>query len=503
MRLPRLKQTFAFLVLLGMWPSLVMAGEPSLSGPLQIRLWNISDRGEVVAGVPHGYDLYTRALNIYPDHQYAVFVYGGSDAELTAAGVHVPTSADPRAACINSGKAVRTFLSTSSYSITNPDKTKETSFFTLPKEGPSHLYAVIVRYPPYVSGGINLDRIIDEDRRAFCETSTSLAPGFQISANVISLDVGKNYNCPSNGICITDVNPQTLPANQNTSRYKIKVRGRDRTHGYAFLSGRYQGGINGALDKDECNTLRTSTAASPQLSGILPIIPERVEGNLSTYPEYITYEAGPYTVNFTNDPANRRIVAFLFKWTIDPTNPTAGAPRPEDYCDHIADARGWMYGSTGGGPTPGGNTPGGNTPPGEGGGSRLDTSGGFTSTDIDIDDTTGSPGALPSGICAPNSDITLLLANSQGSISLRAAGLMGLCTPNIVAQIIRLLMLLAGFFFTFAVIYSGIALFRSTSDEAMTQAKKNLMTSITGAVLVFAANWIIPVIIELVYEIAR
>lgn len=94
--------------------------------------------------------------------------------------------------------------------------------------------------------------------------------------------------------------------------------------------------------------------------------------------------------------------------------------------------------------------------------------------------------------------LTITLPGNKGVVNFEQAGVLGLCnTRPLLMNLINILTILAGIFFVVSVIYSGIMLIQAPSDDVAAKAKRNLVWSATGAVVVMLANWIVPYIIYL------
>lgn len=64
--------------------------------------------------------------------------------------------------------------------------------------------------------------------------------------------------------------------------------------------------------------------------------------------------------------------------------------------------------------------------------------------------------------------------------------------------ILKSLLYLAGLLLLLSVVYAGIILIRSTSDEEAAVAKKNLVWSLTGAFIIVIANWLVDTVIKFI-----
>lgn len=120
--------------------------------------------------------------------------------------------------------------------------------------------------------------------------------------------------------------------------------------------------------------------------------------------------------------------------------------------------------------------------------------------------TIDSVGAITTQILQNNPAAALCTAmtfrlpgNAAGSVSLGTAGILGICnTRPLLMNLINILSILAGIFFVTTVIYSGIMLVQASSDDVAAKAKRNLIWSAIGAILVILSNWIVPYIIYVI-----
>ncbi|MDO8471916.1 MAG: pilin [bacterium] len=69
-------------------------------------------------------------------------------------------------------------------------------------------------------------------------------------------------------------------------------------------------------------------------------------------------------------------------------------------------------------------------------------------------------------------------------------------TFPIINTLLTSLLYLAGFLLVITIIYSGIILIRSTSDEEAVKAKQNLLWALTGAFVIVIARWLVDTIIK-------
>jgi len=101
------------------------------------------------------------------------------------------------------------------------------------------------------------------------------------------------------------------------------------------------------------------------------------------------------------------------------------------------------------------------------------------------------------------SDFSIKLPSGQGEIKFSQAGILGLCGPRpVLTRLIFILLTIAYILFVIAIIYSGIMLATADSDDKAVTAKKNLTWAVIGAIIVIAANWVVPTVIELVVKYA-
>ncbi|MDO8591311.1 MAG: hypothetical protein Q7R60_00055 [bacterium] len=68
----------------------------------------------------------------------------------------------------------------------------------------------------------------------------------------------------------------------------------------------------------------------------------------------------------------------------------------------------------------------------------------------------------------------------------------------VLGVILKSLLYIAGLLLLLSVIYAGIILIRSTSDEEAAVAKKNLVWSLTGAFIIVIANWLVDTVIKFI-----
>lgn len=83
------------------------------------------------------------------------------------------------------------------------------------------------------------------------------------------------------------------------------------------------------------------------------------------------------------------------------------------------------------------------------------------------------------------------LFNSSGGTSLDT-------NFPVLGIILKSLLYLAGLLLLLSVVYAGIILIRSTSDEEAAVAKKNLVWSLTGAFIIVIANWLVDTVIKFI-----
>lgn len=416
---------------------------------------------------------------------YDLIVFGGSDAAIAAAKnaggfAFNPAITQSDIVCRQGNDLINYDRSFELQHITQPVSTAITDGVTvkIPQEGPAHIYASLMVYDSNLRTLSQRDLCVDHTK----SVTRAAAKNFTVE---------KSWGC-SDGACIIDVTPQELaPDKTGPVQYKVFLSGiADPNSSFALLSGRYEKPINSAAS-DEPVALCKTLLDHPTGSGAYP----SQSSPLTLTPAGSTYISPAYSISFNQDAPSRRLVAFLMKWDKSAT--------PSNKCDKVVSFAGWSYASSGPGAGTGGTT---TTPPATTSGS-IDpsaVSGGYFGAEALSDaGSTGTPGNFLTGICNASSNITLKLSNSQGSVNLDKAGLMGLCTPNVGGQVLKLMILLAGFFFTVAVIMSGIAMFRATDSSALEQAKKNLIASAIGAFLVTFANWIVPAFISLINNLFR
>lgn len=179
----------------------------------------------------------------------------------------------------------------------------------------------------------------------------------------------------------------------------------------------------------------------------------------------------------------------------------------ENWCNEATTSAGKYYQYTAGKIEPKPDDPNGNPGSKDGGGGG---GGGIDYPDIEFGDI--STGGI-FGVTDPNestiadptcaADIKINLPGGRGTVSLENAGILGLCSPRpVLFRLIQVLLTLAYIFFVVAIIYSGIILATADSDDKAVTAKKNLTWAAIGALVVIAANWIVPATINIITAIS-
>jgi|GEM_PF-5623827 len=195
------------------------------------------------------------------------------------------------------------------------------------------------------------------------------------------------------------------------------------------------------------------------------------------------------------------LVAFLFrspKTTAFPNDPCHNAIYLVRRISFSSDSGG----STGGGsttvPAPNGEISVNNSPFGSssGSGGSSGSVGGSSGSRSDTVDALSIQQLQSNPAAALCMSLSITLPGNKGVIDLNQAGVLGLCnTRPLLMNAINILTILAGIFFVISVIYSGIMLVQASSDDVAAKAKRNLVWSAVGAVVVMLANWIVPYII--------
>jgi hypothetical protein len=442
----------------------------------------------VLPGVDYQFTVETNPQVVGTFDAYRLVVYGGSKTDLEAAMA-------PQTMLYNVGNASGTCKQAFDLS------SKDTAFVIADLSGLSNAHTSASYTLNFKSGGTGYvfatvsgynynDPVMTMTGQDFCQSSLVTTRATATSFPVES----QGWGC-SRGICMINVQPQTLPTGSNTATYQVYLSSLDPNYTYAYVTGRYeQQDISRTTAVSMCKAVINPTAGS---GAGLATSSERVAVH-GVDPETVgtTYRSPTFSISFNDNAPVKRMVAYLMKFDKN----AASMPVDGSACDSIISSAGWAYdGSSGSGtggtatPTP---TPTPVTPQ-----KPIDTSGGFIATDLEDTDPSGRTGFFLSGICKTGSNINIALSNNQGTIDLNNAGLMGICTPNIGGQVLKLLMILAAFFFTVAVIISGIAMVRATDSSALETAKKNLIASAIGAFLIVFANWIVPAFISLISKL--
>lgn len=438
----------------------------------------------VLAGVSYDFNTSFRPENMSGTYDtYFVQTFAGSLNDLQAVDVDFHPTTSGRNLC---SQWARLSAHASDFLVDNqilggPEPVSLQQSFTFRSSGLNYVFAFMIGYNQ--DSGFDPNNLSDQT----CNLGDIAASGYATSFNVEANSWGCNK-----GICIINVDPQVLPSGSNSTSYMVYVSGMQSGSTYGFVTGRYEQDLPaGGSSADICTTVISHpTGSGAAQVGSLVTLNPATEGS--------AYLSSRYNLTFNNGAANRRIVAILLKK--DGANQDLG--HGTAVCSSAVGIAGWSYASNGAGTgTSTGDTPD-PTP------STVSHSGGFIATGLTIEDTTASSGSFLSGVCSSGSNIRLNLpgnsaSNSSGIIDLQSAGLMGICTPNVGGQILKLLMILAAFFFTVTTITSGIAMMRASDSAALENAKKNLISSAIGAAIIVFANWIVPVAIDLIAKLFR
>ena len=428
----------------------------------------------VLTGVSYDFTVTARPSSVGTYEHYLVQVYAGARTDFVAANSAFNFTTNGRTLCSQweSLSNKDSFLVHREILDGNQSYTIPISY-TFNTGGQNYVFVFIVGY--------NNDSSFDPNNPT---AITCALDGLSAAGSATSFNVETNSWGCNKGICIINVDPQTLPSNSYNTSYMVYLSGMQADKSYAYISGRYEKDLGTTSKADMCKAvLKAPTGSGANHAHDLITVRPSEEGS--------AYLSSRYSITFNNTAANKRLVAFLLR--LDGANRTF--PTSETACDYVVDMAGWSYNSTGVGT--------GNSDPDDDptAATSVSSSGGFIATGLSDVDPIGTSGSFLSGVCSSGSNIKLNLSGESGTIDLKQAGLMGICTPNVAGQVLKLMMLLAAFFFTVTVITSGIAMMRAADSAGLESAKKNLISSAIGAFLIVFANWIVPAAINIIAKL--